>query len=182
MSNPEIDSLNLQNQQIFEALVVKDTLAKLPEYLFVQNFLPYFCGELDISKNDEVIPYWYAIAGSPTKEVEIIDESGKSLFVVPSLTDTSIIDPSKEKGRINFAEIVHLAKLYSNQSPVAGENFINTQLADKFYKLTAKSKVFGDNEKRWLDIFVRYGKIKELSGTDATVDTSTKMSDDEIEF
>lgn len=181
MANPEIDNLNKANEDIYKQLIVADAVNKLPENLFVENFLPYFCGELDIAANDEVIPYWYAIAGSPNKEVSIIDERGQSLYQVPALADTSIIDPTKEQGRVNFGEIVSLAKLYTNQSPVAGENYINKKLAEKFYKLTAKSKVFSDNEKRWVEIFKRYGKIKaeELKTEE---DKTSKLSDDEMEF
>lgn len=181
MSNPEIDNLNKANQDIFNQLIAADEPNKLPESLFVQNFLPYFCGELDISKNDDVIPYWYSIAGSPNKEVAIIGDRGEILYRVPALSDTSIIDPTKEKGRVNFGEIVSLAKLYTNQSPVAGENYINQKLAEKFYKLTAKSRVFTENEKRWMEIFTRYGKVKE-DEANAEEDKSSKLSDDEMEF
>ena len=182
MSNVELDNLSAQNEQIFKALVIDDQVSTLPESLFVQNFLPFFCGERDIASNAEVIPYWFAIAGSPTKEVEIIDDSGNSLYKVPALSDTSIIDPVKEKGNVNFGEIVSLTKLYTNQSPTAGENFINKQLADKFYKLTAKSDVFSENEKRWVDIFARYGKIKINDQVQDSGASSGKLGDDELEF
>lgn len=182
MANAELDNINQQQIQLFDLLVTNDKASKLPEQLFVTNFLPYFCGELNIDTNEDVLPYWFSIAGSPNKEVSIIDGRGIELYKVPALSDTSIIDPTKEKGKMNFGEIVSLAKLYTNLSPAQGQNFINDKLAEKFYKLTAKSKIFTDNEKRWYDIFARYGKIKPDDVGKIEDDKASKLSDDELEF
>ena len=104
---------------------------------------------------------WYGIAGSPSSEVLIIDDNDKPLYKVPALVDTSIINPNREKGSINFSQIVTMAKMYGNITPTAGMNALNGGLAKKYSEIQSKSKAFTENEKRWMDIFQRYGKVKK---------------------
>src|SRR3990167_8751263 len=101
MTTPGMDGIDTQAAiDAFKELVTESEPNKLPEHLFVQNFLPYFCGELDINTNKDVLPYWYSIAGSASKEVEIIDSSGKPIYRVPALADNSVIEPKKKRGNV----------------------------------------------------------------------------------
>lgn len=181
MANPELEKIGKENEMIFNSLVTNAPVSKLPESLFVQNFLPYFCGERNIAENEDVLPYWFSIAGSASAEVEIIDNNGEPLFRVPAIADTSIIDPKKNRGDNNLAEVVYMSKLYTNQTPIAGENYLNEKLAKQFEKLVAKSDVFGTNEQRWKEIFIRYNKIKPVE-IQAGKDDTGKLTDDDFEF
>jgi len=186
MKNIDSDSKRIseENEMIHAALVTDSKPNQLPERLFVNNFLPFFCGELDIDKEPNFFAMWFGIAGSPSLEVSIIDDLGKVLYRVPSIMDSSIINPNRENSTINFAHIVTMAKLYGNITPIAGENALNGGLAKKYSELQNKSKVFSSNEQRWMQIFARYGKIKVAPNITAAIVAKKdgSLSDDDFEF
>lgn len=182
MENSKLTLLEEENKQLFDLLITNADVNKLPETLFVENFLPFFCGEREIGDNKDFLPYWISIAGSPTAEVQIIDGAGYELYRVPPIADTTIIEPAKRKGNVNFGEIVALTKLHSNVTPAKGENYLNKQLADKFFKLTSQSTIFSENEKRWISIFERYGKLKVDDTALANKKAAEVLRDDEFEF
>lgn len=181
--SPEQIKITEENRNIYNALVLNNVPKPLPEKLFVNNFLPFFSGELDIDSEPNFFAMWYGIAGSPSSEVQIIDDNGKELYKVPAIVDTSIINPNRENNDVNFAHIVTMAKLYGNITPTAGQNALNGGLAKKYAQIQAKSKVFTTNEERWLNIFIRYGKVKksELQVTEAKKAEGV-LSDDDFEF
>lgn len=186
MRNNDGDSKRIteENEMIHAALVTNNEPNQLPERLFVNNFLPFFCGEIDIEKEPGFFAMWFGIAGSPSLEVSIIDDMGKVLYRVPSIMDSSIINPNRENSTINFAHIVTMAKLYGNITPIAGENALNGGLAKKYSELQNKSKVFTTNEQRWIEIFAKYGKIKMTPGISANIASKKdgSLSDDDFEF
>lgn len=157
---------------------------QLPEHIFVQTFLPYFCGEQDLSTNKEILGLWIGVATTPTAEVEIISNTGMPLFRVPALIDTSIINPVRgEEQAIGFSRIIALANEYSRDIPIVGENILVKNLAIKAKEIQSKSTVFNENEKRWIEIFKRYGKIKDNSKTTTNTPVSPDtMGDDEMTF
>ena len=88
----------------------EESINKLPEYIFVDFFLPYFSGKLNLKDSEEPITKWISIAGSPTKEVDIIDNStGEILFRVPSLINTSKLNVTKNDKKISASEILAMA-------------------------------------------------------------------------
>lgn len=171
-----------ETEKIYSKLVANPLANKLPERLFVENFLPYFCGEVEIPEETELYSLWYGIAGSPTGEVDIIDISGKSLYKVPPLMNTNIINPKRgDNNDMNFSQIIALASMYNNMTPVAGLNALNTGLANKLETLRNKSVEFTDYEIRWIDIFKRYGKIKQNTVSSVAV-ADNRLQEDEMEF
>lgn len=171
-----------ETEKIFGKLVSNPLANRLPEKLFVENFLPYFCGEVEIPEETELYSLWYGIAGSPTGEVDIIDTRGKSLYKVPPLMNTNIINPKREdSNEMNFSQIIALATMYGNMTPVAGLNALNTGLSGKLETLRNRSVEFSEYETRWIEIFKRYGKIKEKTTSSAAV-VENKLQEDEMEF
>lgn len=176
------DRITEETEKIFSKLVSNPLANKLPENLFVENFLPYFCGEVEIPEETELYSLWYGIAGSPTGEVDIIDTRGKSLYKVPPLMNTNIINPKREDSNdMNFSQIINLATMYGNMTPMAGMNALNTGLANKLETLRNKSVEFSEYETRWIEIFKRYGKIKQNTVSSVAA-SDNRLQEDELEF
>lgn len=157
-------------------------LVKLPESVFINSFLPYFCGEKKITEDETIIPTWIAIAGSPTKEVEIVDSQGLVLFNVPPMADTTVIDAlNKNKGQ-RMNDIIGQYILRREVTPMLGTNYLNEVLDERITKLTTESTSFVKNEKRWQEIFIRYGKVKANPTEDKSIAIKGKLDEDEMTF
>lgn len=180
--SPEIEELFEDNIRLDNFLKNEITNRKLPERLFVSDFLPYFCGELDLSSNPKLLDMWYTISGGQTNEVDVVDIDGSVLFVVPALLNTKVINPRTNRGDLSFADIITLSKLKSNITPIAGENALTQGLEIKVEQMREhKSTSFSENENKWNFIFQKYGKVdKEKEISNKTV--KGKISDDELEF
>lgn len=166
----------------FDALVVKPNreINKLPESIFIQVFLPFFCGEKLITDEKDILVKWVSIAGAPTKEVQIIDDNGNDLFIVPPLMDSTIIDIKNEGQGQPFLSIISNYELHKNQLPVVGENYLKNSIDERMKTLTKDSTAHELNEKQWNNIFIRYNKI-DGPNADESSDTN-KLSDDEISY
>lgn len=170
----------------FEALVQAPAraLSSLPESIFVQVFLPFFCGEKSILDSPKIMPDWISIAGSPSKEVQIVDDDMKPLFKIPAMADTSTIDVTAlMTGKQNFMDIVKTFMLYRNQIPARAENYLNDVIEPRIASLRTDSKVFNENEKRWQEIFIRYGKAPSEKAKEKDLEKAKgNMLPDELDF
>lgn len=177
------DNVNLQMKNTidfhFEELVVKpyQEITRLPENVFVEVFLPFFSGEKNFDDEKDIIIKWVSIAGNPTKEVHVVDEAGTILFTVPAIMDTTCIDYKNDAKGQPLGNIIANYELHKNQLPVVGKNYLDGTIDNRLRTLTKNSEVFLSNEKRWNDIFVKYGKVKDTS---VKVDNTNHLSDDEI--
>lgn len=171
------DSIN----RSYDELVVKPykEITKLPEDIFVKVFLPFFSGEETLDSNPDILVRWISIAGNPSKEVQIVDNNSDVIFIVPALMDTSCIDfKNNGKGQA-LANILANYELHKGQLPVIGQNYLNGTIDNRLKTLIKNSESLSTNEKRWNDIFIRYGKIKDTTVVEESKD---RLSDDEIEY
>lgn len=150
---------------------------QLPENIFKQYFLPFFCGEVNTNKQNFLVQ-WISIAGTPIKEVEIIDENGNKLFNVPAIMDSTIIDVKNTKEGQSFFDITVNYELHRKQLPVIGETYLRNSLDERFKTLTTNSSSHEINERQWNEIFIRYGKIKDPAIEE--VKKEDRLSDDEF--
>lgn len=156
--------------------------ARLPEDAFVNFFLKYFTGERDTSDGQDAIVKWISVAGSPTAEVVIFDATGKELFKVPPLIDTSIVKSERKLNqRVGFAAIVALAQQYGSHLRVQGERFLTENLAKKRAEIRTESQVHTAHEQRWLEIFNRYQKGPKVD-IKAVAKNAGTATDDDLQF
>lgn len=158
----------------------------LPERLFVSDFLPIFAGKVPLEKVQDFIKVWVSIAGSPSAPVDIIDHNEKVLFTVPGIFDSSFIDPNRSEGAMNFAEIVHFAKLHNGISPALEQSVFVKNVQKKLDAMQKKSPSFAKNIKAWAEIFARYNitnesKEEKTSSLNNTVSKTNNVSDDDFE-
>lgn len=184
----KLDRINANAEFFFKELVLKprDNVSKLPENIFVNYFLPFFCGEIDINKYKEnVLTQWISIAGSPTAQVNIVASGTNNiLFTVPGLVDTNFIDVNNINKSQPLNHIFTNYELHKNQLPILGHKYLANALEDKMKQIAVKDESVKTNmsqhQQQWLDIFVRYGKIK--GNKEQATKTTDTFSDDEMIF
>jgi predicted HAD superfamily phosphohydrolase YqeG len=155
-------------------------LTRLPESTFVVNFLPYFNGKKSLDDNKDVIALWISIAGSTTKEVMVVNNNNEPLYTVPAMNDTSIFDMSDKNNSQKFQMIVQNFQMYSNITPVSGQNYLENALGVKIEKLRTESTAFIENEKRWLEIFARYDESSVQGKNVKHKPLDDKLPDDDM--
>lgn len=185
LSDPRYAAAKDAGESAFEALVAEPARRKtrLPEHVFVSTFLPYFCGELDIKKDPNILINWIAIAGAPTKEVVIVTDGDEELFHVPPMSDTSTIDVTAlMAGGDNFKDIMSHFMLYQQQLPIKGEQYLSRVMPAQMERLRTESTQFTANEQRWKEIFVRYGKMPPEAIAPGVDPAKGNIGEDEMDF
>ena len=159
VSNSELIDLESKFQREILDLGVSSNHT-LPEEVFVDVFLPFFAGEEKVDSQNNTVAKWISVAGTPMAEVTIIDNNGDTLFSVPSIFDTSVIDVVKKDIRLGLKEIVANKEIHSRNIPAAGEKYIVNALDQKANAILRPSLVVEKNAARWNEILTRYGKAK----------------------
>ena len=145
-----INSLNSEMAPVFNMLNSKPK-GSLPENVFASYFLPYFSGITPIMPESTVIADWISIAGAPTNEVDIVDQTGRVIFTVPPLFDTGVIDTTRDSGR--FISIYDQYTLQNTNIPSLANNFLMNALANKASEIDTSVQPVDT----WLAILKRYG-------------------------
>lgn len=165
----------------------KENAAPLPETIFVKDFLPYFCGEKNIADNPDLLPMWFAVAGSPTSEVRIINNNREVLFVVPPIVDTGRFDPTynKDRNKMSIDDIENMSNQLAKTIPVRGTRYRDEAYFERLGEMANANYDPSSLEARWQSIFIRYGKIQAADPAVAVADPKagkSVISDDDLEF
>lgn len=146
--------------QVFTALVVDPSRARLPENVFVFHFLPFFSGELNnpALAGRNVVTDWISIAGSPMGQVDVFDATGAVVFTVPSLFDTNIIEIVNRKPGNALSDLFYQYDMRSNV-PNAANNYLTSALFAKGQEITNNQSSLLNSKTAWESILQRYGKI-----------------------
>lgn len=145
----------------------EEGLSKLNEKLFVQYWLPYFCGEVEDPQTCENLRLnWIKVAGSPSNAVLVVDDAGETLFEVPGIHSSNIIRPIVARSR-NISSDVQNAIARESMGPLVSQGIISKALYQRSQALLGDMRSIEDDQK-WRAIFVRYGKkpkaAQEASG------------------
>lgn len=193
MNKPYIDPTDthaLQREQakatiesVFSSLVQNKMRHRIPEELFVREFLPYFSGQKIDAPQDNVMAKWISIAGSPTSEVELMDGAGMVVGVVPAIFDTGFINPEKSK-ELTISRITDRYEL-ERTNPInnASNNMMQQLLSKVPTSADSKSTASESQTQRWYNLFDRYG----VGGSDQRQNKTAENklatgSDEELDF
>lgn len=184
----KFDQIMQSMDNVFHDLVENSPKAKLPEELFVSNFLPFFTGKANAETNPDFLPTWISIAGSPAADVDVIDKNGKVLFTVPAFIDSGFINPLKNTSGLSYSDIVNMAILFGNNIPKQGAAVLTNELENKVKRLKDKSPNYAKKIALWEAIFQRYKAADQDNSKKPLKDTigiNTKLvsniSDDDFE-
>ena len=163
--DPNIKNELLQAEELLDNNFLSDPpKGRIPEYIFVQYFLPYFIKREKLT--DKVVNEWVSIAGGITRAVDILSKTNEVLYTVPPLIDPDKVSVTEEGG-VSIYDMLATAEVMNERIPFSGKCII-----DK-----TKEKVHTDardHESVWKDIYIRYGLIKE--------EDAQKPQDDEDDF
>ena len=168
---------DLKNIRIMHSQIVEsEQLEIMQESVFVENFLPFFLGELTDSEQINFGFTWNALSGRGTTEVQIVNEYGENLFRTPAFFDTGVVDVSKS----NICNIMKEYGIDKNIHPTSALNKAHMALREDFKKIQRSSPIAEQNTRRWIEIFKRYRTPDQLAvlfakhnGKEAPVVTST---------
>lgn len=141
-------------QRAYQALVVSYPVAKIPESTFVNEILPYYCGE---AINLELPKLIAAAAGGPFNEYDVVSAKGEVLFRAPPLLERRMFDFKEAANGLPMESIFQTAQLLMNRSPVQAEAFITEHLTRKGFSKNA-TEIFKEVIARRDAILERYGK------------------------
>lgn len=107
-----------KDEEVIRSLMpdTDSTRRQYPESEFRRHFLPVFSGEAYKNLpegytaqqlNDDAHRYWIQVAGSAHNEVEVTEPDGSVAFIVPALSDTSVLKISQPQ---DDAGLRHLQK------------------------------------------------------------------------
>jgi hypothetical protein len=184
------DLINKRREQVSEearkagvefhkALVETAPNGKLPEPLFVTEFLPYFSGQ-PVNNKNEVMRNWMIISGSPSAEVDIIDRDGKTLYKVPSLFDTNAVSISKN---VSLRTIVLTADLKRGGLPQIAENYLDSAIgvnANSIIEVDRDTAFTVEARDRWNKIINRYYPQTPIENIKAETKKLEHNPDDEL--
>jgi hypothetical protein len=136
-----------------------------PEVLFrTCGFMDFFFGFVKDNPDYDFENKWIAIAGSASIEVNIIDGSGKVLFVVPPLYDTSYLRIGNYRRDDMIGEIT---QNFTNRTGMEAHQYLGDALQAKLTNLIAPTSTQTDKHKSQLEQMYRY------YGKRPAVETST---------
>ena len=151
---------DLKNIRIMHTQIVEsEQLEIMQENVFVENFLPFFLGELTDSEQSNFGFTWNALSSRGTSEVQIVNEYGENLYRTPAFFDTGVVDVSK-------SDIFNIMKEYGidkNIHPTSALNKAHMALREDFKKIQRNSPVAKQNTERWIEIFKRYRTPDQLA-------------------
>ena len=162
----------------FDQLVDKKDRNKVPEDVFKQFFLPFFAGEADINKSPEVLANWITIAGNGFREVEVVDNSGETVAIVPGVNSTLSLQTSNSA--INIHEAMRMVEIKGSQIPRRGQDYMIDVFQHKqseMFSATADSN--SETAAKWAKVFQRFNVNTPASGNGLpSVNKEVDLSED----
>lgn len=148
--NIKLNKIKEDIDNVYHELIDNYNRPKIPEKLFTEYFLPYMTGTIAIPKDKNIIAEWISISGSPSGEVDLIDDYNKVVATVPPIINS---DLTFNEDR-SFTSIYNEFDLRLNNIPALANRYLNEQLTKKANSLNQN---IDDIAKRWQLILERYG-------------------------
>lgn len=160
----ENDEESFKDKQLREEITrIKDALTdlapadrgRLSEHIFVGVFLPLFLDE-PLLYNVSFKTWIDRAAGSPYKEVDIVDNSGRVLFTVPPLLDRTTVNTITDS-RVSITHVIVTANQYGRIHPNQGKAYLDSELAKRATIMHVPANMINHLD-IWNAIFKRYNR------------------------
>ena len=152
------EELNQATEMSSKGLLEGFERNKLHEPIFRQYFLPFFINTVPPSPNNNAYAYWVGVAGSPTSEVDVVDDDGNVLFTVPALLNTNSLEILQSRHRGPSVKDMYLeyAQMSQGLAPVA-TNVWNRGLYEKMQDIiTPNNSAMESDVEKWKKIYAYY--------------------------
>lgn len=141
--------------------IATEDVAKLPEDIFVEVFMPLFAGEELKHPKESTIAGWISIAGTPYKEVDVFEKTtGKVLFRCPPLFDYNGINPVRkidDRKNLPLSEVAVIAEKLRLIHPKQSEVYLVQELSKRSILVNSGARL-AQNVLRWNEVFKRYDR------------------------
>lgn len=147
---------------------------------FKNNFLYFFTGH--VKENAlKAFQIWLDIAGSASNSVNLVDNTGKIVAVVPPMGVNEVFDPADHSDGISIGHIFREANAKATISPMVGQNTI---LHAMVQKINDESQQHAINDRRieWEKLFSFFGTSFNNQGENKKVETNLTLTDDDVEY
>ncbi len=143
-----------QIQEWYQRIVVEAPVTRIPEHVFVNEILPFICGEAPPQVNPAV---WASVAATPLAEIDVIDKQGQVIFRMPPLMDREAFSHAEASKTGSVSNTLENISMLRHQSPVRAKALMVNSLATLGIRKDL-SDVVKRGRARWQAIFDRYGK------------------------
>ncbi len=151
----DLNKLSQKQKELKEhfEIITDSVIQRIPEAVFVQDFLPAFCGEVECSR--DLLSVWYLISGGPFNPVHVVNQFGKTIITIPPMLNRDVVKIGQNSDDIksifrDFENMTHI-------SPHAANNRLLEDLTDKF-ETDQIPVIPGSLEEQWNNVFIHYGK------------------------
>lgn len=137
--------------------IFQDPRQTYPEERFRKYFAPFFLGVYEVPADHNLLNLWVSEVGSYMTEVDIVDPSGVTLFIVPPIYNTSGININYNAThplRFNGLENIYKADAMNNPEAARVDYYNGISM-----KLGSMFKGFSPDPThidKWLKIFAYY--------------------------
>lgn len=184
----QLKSAKLQEEEEYIDGVLEQIdlpIKQVPENVFREIFLPYFIGAKPTSEEEDAFAHWAGLVGSFTMSAEVVDPTGKVLFTVPPLADSSVLNTfltKDDRDTISQAydDYVNVASTLPGD---VSKNILHGQLSKSLDRI-----IQGTADLRKWDGMLRYYKLIPEDDAAAPTAATTAISglstltDDDVSF
>lgn len=143
--------------EVYKALVTDAPVeAIVPEKVFVEHFLPLFCGEA-VDGPIGTYSQWADIAQGYYNEVKVISEAGEVVVTVPPLFDRHAVVPRTKRDAVPLGEALQTMELMAESSPQRALNYFS-KVANADARNAGNTALQNAHMQAWNTIFKHYGK------------------------
>ncbi len=147
----------------------EELIARVPEHLFVQHILPIIAFE----EGHKSLEPWQVLAGSVFNRMKVIDPSGATLFILPSIAVSPKTSGAERNSMQSLFEVMEGYAMRARVHPNLAIQYLTHELKDK----VVTDPVNLAELKKIDEILVRYGKKPHLpQGISTASDKPTASS------
>lgn len=168
--------IDVDIRQVSSQLITRPRVEQVPETIFVNYFLPMFAGEVDQTEAVNYNTWIEKVAGRDTAPVEVVNEQGVVLFVVPPMLDSSVIEQT-QSGRNSFTRIERKYSRLKEVAAAESQTFLTVTM-QSIHIAEKPSQGVIDNIKTWNEIFKRYGREDKILNLGNLLEYDTKKEED----
>lgn len=143
-------------ETIFENLkkAEEEEIRVLPESIFYNNFLPFFCGEEVPAQIN--MGTWIGIAGGPFRPVDIQAASGEIVLRIPPMFEMGGVGVS-DRSRFNIHGMLESMTQLQSSFPARAKKYFDEHMAALHITQDATPYIHQYAE-QWNKVFARYEK------------------------
>lgn len=163
---------NIMQRQMHEDLVLrtaalkrgfqaieKIATRKVSEEIFLAYYLDLFTGKSSENR-DNLLSYWYAIAGTPYTPVDVINSRGEIVVTVPPILNRNTIPVKSDRPQeTDLSYVFDVAQQQASLSPTLANNTVANALTGRFLKEIDSGSVVSLKE-QWAVLFAHYAPLK----------------------